>query len=377
MPRNVPNPRIMFMKRPGDGPPVIGEHITLDTSRSIDLDNVPLNGGYLSKTLLISPEPATRERMRDTKTPSYTTTLPLGKPVVGFGLVVVLRSEKDGIKPGDHLYGMTPFEAYTVQPYVEGLCQYSRVDASRLIPVNGHQDTFDMDSLALQVVPDPQGAFPWTRYCGILGVPGLSAFAGFEVYANAKEGETIYVSSGAGGVGSLVVQLAKMKGMKVIASAGSDDKVEYMKKLGADIAFNYKTTPVAEVLGENPLDLYWDNVGGSQLEAAIDALKVHGRVIACGSSGDYNLAYEDRPPVGYNTTLIFKKRLLINGFLISDLAPTMAPRFFSEIPALLATGKMTSEEHLVHGIENWPTAFVDMLKGALPGGKPVVVVAQE
>lgn len=81
----------------------------------------------------------------------------------------------------------------------------------------------------------------------------------------------------------MVIQLAKKNGMKVIASAGSDDKVEYMKRLGADIAFNYKSIPVAEVLRENPLDLYWDNVGGSQLEAAIDALKVHGRIVASSS----------------------------------------------------------------------------------------------
>ncbi|KAJ7477177.1 hypothetical protein B0H11DRAFT_1864861 [Mycena galericulata] len=369
MSRIVPNPRIVFAKRPGDGFPVVGEHITFDNTRSIDLDGVPLNGGFLTKTLLLSPEPATRERMRDPKIPSYSTTLIVGAPVTGFGLVVVLRSEKEGVKAGDHMFGMTTFEAYTVQPYIEGRVVYN--------PSEWPAGTFDMDALALQVVPNPQGAFPWTRYCSILGIPGLSAFAGFEAYGNAKEGETLFVSSGASGVGSLIIQLAKMKGMKVIASAGSNDKVEYMKKLGADVAFNYKVTPVSDALRENgPIDLYWDNVGGSQLEAAIDALTVHGRIIACGAAEEYNVAYADRHPVR-NTSSIFKKRLTINGFLIADHAPTMAGRFFSEIPALVAQGKLLTEEHLIKGIENGPAAFVDMLKGAFPVGKPIIVVAEE
>ncbi|KAJ7477164.1 hypothetical protein B0H11DRAFT_1293397 [Mycena galericulata] len=365
----VLNPRIVFAKRPENGFPVVGEHITLDKTRSIDLEGVPLNGGFLTKTLLLSPEPAMRERMRDPKIPSYTTTLIVGAPLAGFGLVVVLRSEKEGVKPGDHMFGMTTFEAYTVQPYIEGRVAYD--------PSEWPAGTFDMDSLALQVVPNPMGAFPWTRYCSILGIPGLSAFAGFEAYGNVRKGETLFVSSGASGVGSLIIQLAKMKGMKVIASAGTNEKVQYMKRLGADVAFNYKVTPVSDVLRENgPLDLYWDNVGGSQLEASIDNLTVHGRIIMCGSAEEYNIAYQDRYPVR-NTSSIFKKRLNVQGFLIADHAQAMAPRFFTEIPALVAQGKLISEEHLIEGIENGPAAFVDMLKGAFPVGKPIIVVAAE
>ncbi|KAJ7227450.1 hypothetical protein GGX14DRAFT_419629 [Mycena pura] len=369
MPQIAPNHRIVFNKQIAHGFPVPGEHISLDKSQSIDLDGVPLNGGFLTKTLMLSPEPAMRERMRDPKIPSFTTTLVVGHTVVGFGLVVVLRSEKEGIKVGDHMYGMTPWEAYTVQPYIEGRVDYKLAEWPA--------GTFDMDSLALQVVPDPRGAFPWSNYCSILGIPGLSAFAGFEAYADAKEGETVYISSGASGVGSMVIQLAKMKGMKVIASAGSNEKVEYMKKLGADVAFNYKTSLVADILRENgPLDLYWDNVGGSHLAAAIDALTVSGRIIMCGVAEEYNVAHEDRYPVK-NTSLIFKKRLRVQGFLIADHAQTMVPRFFSEIPALVAQGKLLSQEHLIQGIENAPNAFVDMLKGGFPVGKPIIVVAQE
>ncbi|KAJ7672838.1 hypothetical protein B0H17DRAFT_1083540 [Mycena rosella] len=367
--RPVPNPRIVFTKRPGNGFPVVGEHISLDNTRSIDLERVLLNGGFLTKTLLLSPEPAMRERMRDPEIRSYTTTAIVGAPLVGFGLVVVLRSEKDGIKAGDHMFGMTPFEAYTLQPYIEGRVEYKESEWPA--------GTFDMDSLALQVVPDPQGAFPWSRYCSILGIPGLSAFAGFEAYANAQEGETIFVSSGASGVGSMVIQLAKMKGMKVIASAGTNKKVEHMKRLGADVAFNYNMSAVSDFLREHgPLDLFWDNVGGSTLEAAIEHLTVYGRIIMCGSASEYNIGLEDRHGIK-NTSYIFKKRLTVQGFLIADHAAKMAPRFFSEVPALVAQGKLVSEEHLVHGIENGPAAFVDMLKGGRALGKPVIVVAEE
>ncbi|KAJ7432400.1 hypothetical protein FB451DRAFT_1111698 [Mycena latifolia] len=365
----ISNPRIVFAQRPGDGLPVTGRHIVLDDTRFIDLDGVSLNGGFLTKTLVLSLEPAMRERMRDPKVPSYTTTAIVGAPFVGFGLVVVLRSEKEGINVGDHMFGMTLFEAYTVQPYIEGRVNYN--------PEEWPAGTFDMDSLALQTVPDPQGAFSWTRYCSILGIPGLSAFAGFEAYANAREGETIFVSSGASGVGSMVIQLAKSKGMTVIASAGTDDKIDYMKSLGADVAFNYNTTLVSDVLREyQPLHLYWDNVGGSTLEAAIDHLTVHGRIIICGSSSEYNVAYNDRYGIK-NTSSIFKKRLQVQGFLVADLAAKMAPRFFAEVPALVAQGKLTCREHITKGIEHGPAAFVDMLKQGTVVGKPLLVVAED
>ncbi|KAJ7172186.1 hypothetical protein C8R46DRAFT_894918 [Mycena filopes] len=341
---SIPNPRIVFAKRPDNKLPVVGEHILLDSTRTIDLERVPLNGGFLTKTLVLSPEPAMRERMRDPKVRSYTTTLTVGAPLVGFGVVVVLRSEKEGIKAGDHMFGMTPFEAYTVQPYIE--------------------------------VPNPQGAFPLTRYCSILGTPGLSAFAGFEVYVKAKKGETIFVSSGASGVGSMILQLAKLKGMKVIASAGTDEKVEYMKRLGADVAFNYRTSAVSEVLRQNePVDVYWDNVGGNTLEDAIEHLTVFGRIIVCGASSEYTIPFEDRYGIK-NMSTVFKKRLQIQGFLIADHLRKMVPRFLSEIPALVVQGKLLSEERVVRGIENCPAAFIDMLKGEGGVGKPVVVVAE-
>ncbi|KAJ7876580.1 hypothetical protein B0H13DRAFT_1632128, partial [Mycena leptocephala] len=210
----------------------------------------------------------------------------------------------------------------------------------------------------------------WTRYFTVLGAPGLTAFCGFEGCADAKPGETIYVSSGASAVGIVVVQLAKAKGLKVIASAGADSKVEYMRSLGADVAFNYKTTPIAQVLEEHgPLDLYWDNVGGETIEMAIEYSRLHARLIVSSM-----LCF-----IRLNTNMIFKKRLRIEGFLVPDLAPRLAPRFYAEMPGLVAAGKITAKEHITEGLENAPEALAAVLKegGNKAAGKPVILVVKE
>jgi hypothetical protein len=233
-----------------------------------------------------------------------------------------------------------------------------------------------MDSLALHPVPNPGGAFPWTRYCSVLGTPGLTAYAGFEEYAEAKQGDTIFVSSGASGVGSLVIQLAKAKGLKVIASASTDAKVEYMRSLGADVPFNYKTSSYASVLSKHgPLDVYWDNVGGEGLDAALQFAGLHARFVLCGAASEYNIPVDKWHGVK-NTNQIFKKRLTIRGMLVPELVPKVAGRFFSEVPTLLAQGKITGLEHVTKGIENAAQALVDTLKGGAGIGKPVVLVAE-
>ncbi|KAL4255917.1 Medium-chain dehydrogenase/reductase [Pleurotus pulmonarius] len=370
----TPNPRVIFAKIPEAahglaGLPLPGEHLTYDETPVIDLDNVPLNGGFLTKTLVLSPEPALRERMRDPELQSYTTPFIVGAPVIGFGIVVVLRSEKEGIKVGDYMYGQTPWEAYTVQPYIEGRIDYKESDWPPA--------TFDMDSLALQVVPNPGGAFPLTKYTSLLGTPGLSAFVGFEGMAEAEAGKTIFVSAGGSGVGSMIIQLSKLKGMKVITSAGTDEKVEYLKSLGADVAFNYKKESYSSFLGKNkPFQVYWDNVGGEALEAAIEHIEPFSHIVCCGSLGDYQRAPEECYGIK-NTTLIFKKRLTIRGFLVPDLIPKFAGKFFAEVPALVAQGKIRSQEAIVEGLENAPAALLDMLKGGGKVGKVVVVVAEE
>jgi len=121
---------------------------------------------------------------------------------------------------------------------------------------------------------------PWSLFIGVLGMPGKTAYMAWKEYSQAKKGETLFVSTGAGPVGSLVIQIAKSQGLKVIASAGSDEKVKFMKEIGADVAFNYKTEKTTDILAkEGPIDIYWDNVGGETLEAALDAANTFARFI--------------------------------------------------------------------------------------------------
>ncbi|KAF8984304.1 hypothetical protein BDQ17DRAFT_1260891 [Cyathus striatus] len=342
-----PNPRIVFTKRPAAHQlPVVGEHITLDNSQTIDVDNIPLNGGFLTKTLILSPEPAMRERMRDPSIISYTTAFEVGGPFVGFGVVKVLRSEKDGVNVGDYMYGLTVWEAYTVQPYIE--------------------------------IPNLNGMYPLSKYTSVMGTPGLTAFVGFEGIIQGKEGETLFVSSGASGVGAMIIQLAKLKGMKVIASAGSDVKVEYVKSLGADVAFNYKKESYESVLAKHgPINAFWDNVGAEALDAALVALTPRGRVAICGTSATDTVSPSEHYRLK-NAYLIMKKRLSIKGFIVPEYIPEFIGRFFAEVPALMGQGKIRSEESIVKGIENTPKAFVDMLgSGHETAGKPVVIVAED
>ncbi|THU97229.1 NAD(P)-binding protein [Dendrothele bispora CBS 962.96] len=366
----VANPRLVFTKRPPPGPPVAGEHLVLDTSRTIDIDDVPLNGGFLTKTLVLSPEPHMRDRMRDPSIPSYSTTYTIGAPIVAFAVVVVIRSEKEGVKPGDYMYGQTPWEAYTVQPYVEGRCNFK--------PEEWAPGTYNFDALVLQAIPDPQGAFPITRYTSILGTPGLTAYVAFEgIIGEIKPGETIFVSSGASAVGSLVIQIAKLKGMKVIASAGSDAKVAYMKSVGADVAFNYKKTSYDAALAEHgPIQVYWDNVGVEALDAALEAATAQAKFVICGSVGTDNTPPDQRYRLK-NAFLIMKKRLLLRGFIVPDFLSQFGAKFYNEVPALVAQGKLKSEERIIEGWDNAAEALVDMMKtGHDAIGKPVVVVGK-
>ncbi|KAF8587440.1 NAD(P)-binding protein [Ramaria rubella] len=371
----VPNPRVLYAKIPV-GVPIIGQDLVYDDIPTIDLDKVPLNGGYLTKTLVLSPAPYMRERMRDRSIDSYSTIMQLGIPVVSIAVVVVLRSEDPKVKAGDHMVGHSTWEAYTVQPYPQ----------IEFKPEEWGPWTFNMDSVALQVVPNPGNAIPWTNFCSVLGTPGLTAFVGFETHARAQAGETIYVSSAASGVGQMVVQLAKARGLKVIASTGSPRKVEFLKKLGADVAFNYKETTVDEVLSKHGLiNIYWDNVGGETLETAIRHTALNGRIIlsirvqnfqSCGSISEYNIPFEKRYGI-QNMSEIWKRRLTVSGFLVPDLAVSLAGRFFTEIPLLVAQGKIQVFEHFTRGLENAAQVFVDLLEEGGTLGKPLIVVADE
>ncbi|KAJ7795326.1 hypothetical protein B0H14DRAFT_2919724 [Mycena olivaceomarginata] len=317
----TPNPRLILAKNTFHELPVPGEHILL-------------NGRFLTKTLLLrQAQPLPRVsllvlniRTCDPSIISYLTAMKVGQALTGFGL--------DGVKVGDYLYGFTTWEAYL-----------ARVELRREDP----QYTIDMDSLYLRRVPDPEGAFPWTKYVGCLGTPGLTAFIGLERVAEAKPGQTIYVSSGASGVGRCVCPMFFNSNCTQTASGSK-----------YDVAFNYKTIPVAAALQEHgPIDLFWDNVGGAQLEAALENMNMKGRVICCGAIAEYNIPADERYGA-QNMSTMFHRRIRLEGCVVAD-TPECNARFFSEIPPLIAEGRIKAQEQLFAGLESGPEAVLSLL----------------
>jgi NADPH-dependent curcumin reductase CurA len=189
-------------------------------------------------------------------------------------------------------------------------------------------------------------------------MPGLTAWVGLLDIGRIEAGETIYVSGAAGAVGSAAAQIARLKGLRVIGSAGSSDKVEWLRSLGIE-AFDYRETEAKQALADG-IDVYFDNVGGAQLEAALAAIRPYGRVIACGAISRYN---DERPEPGpRNLFLMVTKRLRLQGFIVSD-HDDRYPDFVAEVAPWVRDGSLRYRETIVDGIENVPAAFVGLFHG--------------
>ncbi|KAF9464077.1 alcohol dehydrogenase [Collybia nuda] len=339
----ITNGRILFNSIPS-GYPEPGKTTIYDTSQTIDIDNAPLNGGVLVKTLVLSVDPYMRGRMRAPEVKSYAPAFILGEPTNGHGVGVVLRSELQGFKKGDHIYGRFAHQEY---------CILKSTDDIQVIE-NTHN-------------------LPWSAYIGVAGMPGQTAYMAWKEYSKAKKGEIVFVSAGAGPVGSLVAQLAKLDGLKVIASAGSPEKVKFMKDIGVDVAFNYKTENTAEILAkEGPVDVYWDNVGGPTLDAALEAAAVNARFIMCGTISGYN----GEPAINKNIHQIFAKSLTLSGFLVGRLIPKYRTEFYDTVPGLVASGEIRYSEDVTKGLNKLGEALLSVQKGS-NRGKAVVWVADE
>jgi NADPH-dependent curcumin reductase CurA len=198
----------------------------------------------------------------------------------------------------------------------------------------------------------------------VLGGNGLTAYAGLFRIAGLRDGDVVWVSAAAGAVGSLVAQMAKIRGHRVIGSAGSDEKVSYLLgELGLDAAFNYKSGPLPELLREaapDGIDVYFDNVGGGHLEAALDTLRNEGRVAICGTISEYDA--DDPLPGPSNLFMAVAKNLTIRGFRGSsnvDLLPEMT----HEVGAWLREGKLLYRETIVDGLEHAPEALAGLMRG--------------
>ncbi|MFF3067112.1 NADP-dependent oxidoreductase [Kitasatospora sp. NPDC057936] len=296
----------------------------------------PGPGEILVRNAFLSVDPYMRGRMNDVK--SYLPPFRLGEAMDGGAVGYVVASEAEGFAPGDAvLHGL-------------GWREYATVDAKRAVKVDA-------------------AAAPLSAYLGVLGMPGLTAYAGLLAVGALKEGDKVFVSGAAGAVGSLVGQIARLKGASlVVGSAGSAEKVaKLVDEYGFDAAFNYKDGPVAEQLAKvapEGIDLYFDNVGGDHLEAAIGALGVHGRAVLCGAIAQYNDTAAPAAP--RNLALAIGKRLRLEGMLVGDHA-ALQPQFVGEVAGWLAAGELRSDETVVDGFENAVEAFIDLLRGANTG----------
>jgi hypothetical protein len=289
----------------------------------------------------MSVDPYMRGRMNDTK--SYVPPFQLGAPLDGGAVGEVVSSSDPSLSPGDlvlHGLGWRDYAAGTAKAFRK-----------------------------VEPTHNP------SHHLGVLGMPGLTAYAGLFAVAGLQEGETVFVSGAAGAVGSLVGQFAKLRGATVVGSAGSAEKVSWLTdELGFDAAFSYRDAPVAEQLRAvtpDGIDVYFDNVGGDHLEAAIGSLKVHGRAAICGMISLYNNT--EPAPAPRNLAMVVGKRLRLQGFLVSD-HNDLLPEFRREVGGWLADGKLVVRETVVEGLENAPEAFLGLLRGDNTG-KMVVRLA--
>ncbi|KAI5886030.1 NAD(P)-binding protein [Schizophyllum commune H4-8] len=338
------NGEVIFSEKISSGYPVPSKTVTYDDTETIDLDNIPLEGGVLIKTLALSVDPYFRGLMAETTdVPGFV----LGQPLISYGIGVVLRSDSPECIPGVHVYGMLPHHDYA-------LLHPSTISTLRKIVKHPH--------------------LSWATYLGAAGMPGLTAFSGWMEYAprNGK-GLTAFVTAASGPVGSMVVQLAKQDGYKVIASAGSDDKVDFIKSIGADVAFNYKTEDTEDVLSEHgPIDVYWDNVGGKTLESALANANLGARFIECGMVSGYN-----SEPYGVkNLRLLYTKHITLYGFTVMILGEKYLEEFLAKIPLQLASGQLQHKEDLTYGLDKVGDTILAVQKGE-NRGKAVIVVAEE
>ncbi|PQP95039.1 2-alkenal reductase (NADP(+)-dependent) [Prunus yedoensis var. nudiflora] len=315
--------------------------------KKIELKAPPkASGAFLVKNLYLSCDPYMRGRMRDFHDSYLPPFLP-GQPLQGFGVSKVVNSDNPNFKPGDFISGITGWEEYSL---------IRTTELSRKIKPND---------------------IPLSYHVGLLGMPGFTAYAGFYEVCSPKKGESVLVSAASGAVGQLVGQLAKLHGCYVVGSCGSSQKVELLRnKLGFDEAFNYKEEPdlgaALKRYFPQGIDIYFDNVGGDMLDAALVNMKIHGRIAVCGMVSEKNLS----DPQGIrNVYNLITKRIRMQGFLQSDYIHLFS-RFLEHVISYYKQGKIVYIEDMNEGLESAPSAFVGLFLGENVG-KQVIRVAHE
>ena len=308
----------------------------------------PGDGEVLLRTLYLSLDPYMRGRMSAAK--SYAKPVEIGEVMTGGTVSAVVRSRNEKFAPGDIVFGMTGWQTHAVS-----------------------------DGAGLRKL-DPALA-PVSTALGVLGMPGMTAYTGLLNIGQPKPGETVVVAAAAGPVGSLVGQIAKMKGCRVVGVAGEAEKCRYLlDELGFDAALDHRAPALPERLQEacpKGIDVYFENVGGAVWDAVFPLLNEFARIPVCGLIAHYNAT---EPPPGPDRTpiimrAVLTKRLTIRGFIVWDFA-SQTKDFLRDVGGWLRDGKIKYREDIVDGLENAPQAFIGLLKGK-NFGKLVVRVAPE
>ena len=290
----------------------------------------PSDGQVLIRNAYFSVDPYMRPRMNDVR--SYVAPFTLGEAMTGGAVGRVASSQNPRYAEGDWVLHQLGWREWALS-----------------------------DGSALRKL-DPAVA-PISTALGVLGMPGFTAWYGLFELGSPAEGETVFVSGAAGAVGSAAGQMAHIAGCRVIGSAGSAEKLEWLRELGFDDVFDYREQSPRHALAElapDGIDVYFDNVGGDHLEAAIGALRTHGRVVACGSISRYNDA--EPAPGPRNMFLVVTKRLRIQGYIISDHYERFG-EFAEQAATWVREGRLRYRETVVEGIENAPKAFLGLLRG--------------
>jgi NADPH-dependent curcumin reductase CurA len=325
----MPMPRAWSLMSRPNGMPMAGDFAL------IELPTAPLADGEIRiANRWLSVDPYMRGRMNDVK--SYAPPFVLGEPMQGGAVGEVIESRADGVGVGDMVQHMAGWRDEAVVP-------------------------------ADQVQKLPALGVPPQAFLGQLGMPGMTAYFGLLKVAEAKPGDTVFVSAAAGAVGSTVIQIAKAKGMTVIGSAGGAGKCGWCRSLGADAMIDYKdegslTKKLLEAAPQG-IDVYFDNVGGEHLDAALAAANLHARFAICGMIDIYNSA---KPTELRYLPKIIGARIRVQGFLVTDFLP-QAAEFYREMGALLQSGQLKSQETVHEGLDAMPDAFLGLFSGGNTG----------
>ncbi|KDP44165.1 hypothetical protein JCGZ_05632 [Jatropha curcas] len=321
------------------------------TTASIKLKVPPAeSNGVLIKNLYLSCDPFMRLLMTKFDDPNGTrgfTPYAPGAPLIGFGVGRVVDSKNSDFKEGDLVWGLTKWEEYSLITEPESLFKIHNIDV------------------------------PLSYYAGILGMPGITAYGGFNKVSSPKKGDRVFVSAALGSVGQIAGQFAKLMGCYVVGSAGSQEKVDLLKsKLGFDDAFNYKEEEDLDAALRRcfpeGIDIYFDNVGGKMLDAVLLNMRVHGRIAGCGMMSQYNL---DKPEGVYNLASLIQKRVRYEGFSAVDYYSKYS-EFLDFVLPYIREKKITYAEDFVEGLEKGPAAILGLYSGRNVG-KQIVVVSRE